>query len=190
MRTFTSCAWFFDDVDRIEVRQVLRYAARSIELSGLASRMMPEFVHWLAPATSGAPNSGSASELFVREAMPHRDATVCVAAGAIACAAHAIPTPRIAIFDVTVRPFADAPNSPWHVTLAHRRTGASRSFVGHVHGTGPRLTVDLSETEADFGDTHGVTVHEFPESLARLLLRPMALSDEALFDEVEASRQA
>mgnify|MGYP000678019889 FL=1 len=61
MRTFTSCAWFFDDVDRIEVRQVLRYAARSIELTGHASRLMPEFVQWLAPATSGAPNAGSAS---------------------------------------------------------------------------------------------------------------------------------
>jgi alpha-amylase/alpha-mannosidase (GH57 family) len=33
LRTFTSCAWFFDDVARIETRQVLRYAARALELS-------------------------------------------------------------------------------------------------------------------------------------------------------------
>ena len=109
-----------------------------------------------------------------------------------------IATPRIATFDVTVAahdapPHApaaheEAPRAPWRVTLAHRRTGASRSFVGHVHGTGPGLTVDLSETEADIGDTHGINVHEFPESIARLLLRPMALSDEALFDEVSPRR--
>jgi hypothetical protein len=198
MRTFTSCAWFFDDVDRIEVRQVLRYAARCIELSGHASRLMPEFVQWLAPATSGAPNAGSASELFVREAMPHRDATACAAAGAIACASRGIDTPRIAIFDVTVAahpsvphhpaPQEDAPSAPWRVTLRHRRTGSVRSFVGHVHGTGPGLTVDLSESAGDAGETHGVNIHEFPEALARQLLRPMALSDEALFDEVGPGR--
>ncbi len=187
MRTFTSCAWFFDEVDRIEVRQVLRYAARSIELSGHASRLMPEFVQWLAPATSGAPNAGSASELFVREAMPHRDATTGAAAGAIACASVGIATPRIATFDVTVAPVITAsgtPSASWRVTLAHRRTGAVRSFVGHVHGTGPGLTVDLSESNADIGDVHGINVHEFPEVIARQLLRPMALSDEALCDKV------
>lgn len=198
MRTFTSCAWFFDEVDRIEVRQVLRYAARSIELSGHASRLMPEFVQWLAPATSGAPNAGSAGDLFVREALPHRDATTCAAASAIACASLGIATPRIAIFDVTAAPYdaaphapavhEEVPSTPWRVTLAHRRTGVARSFVGHVHGTGPGLTVDLSETEADIGDTHGINVHEFPEAIARLLLRPMALSDEALFDEVGPRR--
>jgi alpha-amylase/alpha-mannosidase (GH57 family) len=198
MRTFTSCAWFFDDVDRIEVRQVLRYAARSIELTGHASRLMPEFVQWLAPATSGAPNAGSASELFVREAMPHRDATTCAAASAIACAAMGIATPRIATFDVTVAPHEVAPHAPaghedaplaaWRVTLAHRRTGAVRSFAGHVRGTGPGLTVNLSDTAADIGDTHEINVHEFPELIARLLLGPMALSDAALFDEVSPKR--
>jgi hypothetical protein len=116
--------------------------------------------------------------------MPHRDATTCAAAGAIACASMGIATPRIATFDVNVAPAADARSASWRATLAHRRTGAIRTFVGRVHGTGPGLTVDLSETEADIGDTHGVNVHEFPEVLARQLLRPMALSDEALFDDV------
>ncbi len=31
LRMFTSCAWFFEDVSRIETRQVLRYAARAID---------------------------------------------------------------------------------------------------------------------------------------------------------------
>ena len=103
-----------------------------------------------------------------------------------------IATPRIATFDVTVARTAqtsavadeDASSASWRVTLAHRRTGASRTFVGQVHGAGPGLTVDLSETDADIGETRGINVHEFPEGIARQLLRPMALSDEALVDEV------
>ena len=36
---FTSCAWFFDDIARIETIQVLKYAAFAIELSGDAARL-------------------------------------------------------------------------------------------------------------------------------------------------------
>ena len=216
MRTFTSCAWFFDEVDRIEVRQVLRYAARAIELTGYASRLTPELVQWLAPATSGAPDAGSASELFVREALPHRDATTCVAAGAIACAAMGIAAPRIAIFDVaTVRDAAVEPEGDadansvgdtsvhafapaattvpvrWHVSLSHRRTGVIRTFTGHLHGTGPGLAVHLVEGDISphaatvpAGAALEVNIHEFPEAIARQILRPMALSESALLDEV------
>lgn len=34
MRMFTSCGWFFDDPAGLETRQVLRYAARALELAG------------------------------------------------------------------------------------------------------------------------------------------------------------
>jgi len=34
LRLFTSCAWFFDDLAGIEPRQILRYAARALELLG------------------------------------------------------------------------------------------------------------------------------------------------------------
>jgi len=36
---FTSCAWFFDDIARIETIQVLKYAAFAIELSGDPARL-------------------------------------------------------------------------------------------------------------------------------------------------------
>lgn len=35
MRMFTSCGWFFDDPAGLETRQVLRYAARAVDLAGL-----------------------------------------------------------------------------------------------------------------------------------------------------------
>ncbi len=188
MRTFTSCAWFFDEVDRIEVRQVLRYAARAIELTGHASRLTPEFVEWLAPATSGAPGAGSASELFVREALPHHDATVSAAAGAIASASAGIGTSRIATFDVvtevhsTEEPDADAAHAQrWKATLGHRRTGAVRAFVGFVHGAGAELTVTLTETGVTLPAVHEINIHEFPETIARQILQPLALTDDALY---------
>ena len=33
MLMYTSCGWFFDDVARIETIQILRYAARAVELA-------------------------------------------------------------------------------------------------------------------------------------------------------------
>jgi alpha-amylase/alpha-mannosidase (GH57 family) len=191
MRTFTSCAWFFDEVDRIEVRQVLRYAARAIELGGHASRLVPEFIEWLAAATSGARHAGSASELFVREALPHRDATTSAAAAAIALAAAEPDTARtfrMATFDVVTASHSTSATPAWRVTLTHRRTGATRTFVGGVHGSGPELMVSLSEVhsaddmhaDAGSGTMQHIDIHEFPEAEARHLLYPLALSEQAL----------
>ncbi len=177
LRTFTSCAWFFDEVDRLEVRQVLRYAARAIELTGLASRLTPEFVQWLASATSGAPNAGSASELFVREALPHHDAAWCAAAAAIASAAANLPQSRIATYDVATIARAD---NVWLTTLVHRRTGAITRLTGSPHGAGPSLTVRLSMEHAEPGAEREINVHEFPDAIARVILTPGALSDEAM----------
>ncbi len=177
LRMFTSCAWFFDDVDRIETRQVLRYAARALELSGMAARLEPEFVKWLETARAGSQDSGGASELFVREALPHRDAALGVAAGAIACAASGQVHQRVESFDVSLMPLE---NGAWRASLAHRRTGHRSEFVGQVRGEGPTLGVSLSPVGTDDGMVHNVSIHEFPESLARQLLAPFAALDAAL----------
>jgi alpha-amylase/alpha-mannosidase (GH57 family) len=180
LRTFTSCAWFFDEVERIEVRQVLRYAARSLELGGAAARLAPELVQWLSAATNGHPDAGSAADLFVREAVPHRDAAQCVAAAAIACADAGINPARIASFDVTVT----ARGSEWFSEVRHRRTGARARFVGHVQRSAPSLAVSLGIPDSPPSSWESVNVHEFPEAIARQLLAPTALTDDALLAEV------
>ncbi len=177
LRTFTSCAWFFDEVDRIEVRQVLRYAARAIELTGSAARLTPDFVQWLTPATSGAPDAGSASELFVREALPYRDAVDRVAAAAMACAAAGTRKTRITTFDVHVRD----DGGTFTASVQQRRTGKESIRVGTVHGSGPQLVVKLAGEQAEPGAEKELTIHEFPEEIARELLLPTSLSDHALF---------
>jgi hypothetical protein len=187
LRLFTSCAWFFDEVDRIEVRQVLRYAARCLELSGAAARLTPEFVQWLTPATNGNPDAPSAADVFVREAMPHRDPTLCVAAGAIGMAEAHMPEDRTA----EDRTFAVGPmrvgtyevafvayeQQQWRVRVTHRRSGATAVFTGRVEGTGPSLVVHIAPEQ---GASEEVRPHEFPEAIARELLRASATEDVAL----------
>lgn len=180
LRTFTSCAWFFDEVDRIEVQQILRYAARALELSGQAARLSPELVEWLSHATSGVARARSAADVFVREAMPHRDNTLCVAAAAMAVAAAGLPHPRIATYDVQVV----AHDTQWAVHLVHRRTGASCTFHGIVEGRGPALIVRLGDPATDPSTWTTVSPHEFPETVARRLLRESANDDDGLLSEL------
>jgi hypothetical protein len=67
---FTSCAWFFNDVAGIETRQVLRYAARTLDLidglDGPAPRAA--FLDILARADSNDPEAGNGAEIFASSA--------------------------------------------------------------------------------------------------------------------------
>ena len=179
MRVFTSCAWFFDEVERIETRQVLRYAARALELSGVSSRLAPDFLHWLAPARGSTPNSGSASDLFVREALPHRDPSWRAAAAAAACASVGLPHTRVALYDAAV--LRDSKQEEcWLVTVTHRRTLQATRLVARVRGTGPSLVVSVTDAQEEHGSAKDIPVFEFPEAIARLLLGATALDDIAL----------
>jgi alpha-amylase/alpha-mannosidase (GH57 family) len=62
---FTSCAWFFDDIDRLEPRQVLAYAARALELAGGDGvGLATDFAARLALARSNDPHVGTAADVF------------------------------------------------------------------------------------------------------------------------------
>ena len=173
LRTFTSCAWFFDDIDRIETRQVLRYAARAMELSGIAARLEPAFVESLAQAVGGGVNRRSGSDVFVREALPHIDVMWSVAAGAIACASHEISLTRHATFDLALHQH----DAEWFVTIEHRRTGQRRSFTGMSRGTGETLVVTLADHASGNTSAREMFMRDLPESLAALLLGNTALDD-------------
>jgi len=65
LRALTSCGWFFDDFGALEGRQVLRYAARAIGLSGdEASRLEAGFLERLDGAVSNDPAVGSAADWY------------------------------------------------------------------------------------------------------------------------------
>lgn len=61
---FTSCGWFFSDLAGIETIQVLRYAARVIEL--MDNPPKKEFLELLAEAKSNRPEKGNGAEIFLR----------------------------------------------------------------------------------------------------------------------------
>jgi alpha-amylase/alpha-mannosidase (GH57 family) len=63
---YTSCGWFFDDPAGLETRQVLRYAARAVELAEehLGGSIEPLFLQLLERVRSGLGERLDASELY------------------------------------------------------------------------------------------------------------------------------
>jgi alpha-amylase/alpha-mannosidase (GH57 family) len=55
---YTSCGWFFEELSRPEGTQILRYAARALELAGEVAglNLEPEFIRRLALAPSNIPD--------------------------------------------------------------------------------------------------------------------------------------
>jgi hypothetical protein len=71
LRAMTSCGWFFDDIAGIEGRQVLRYAANAIALSGSESaRLESGFIERLGEARSNDAYAGTAAEVFRQSFQP------------------------------------------------------------------------------------------------------------------------
>jgi alpha-amylase/alpha-mannosidase (GH57 family) len=63
---FTSCGWFFSDLAGIETIQVLRYAARVIDLMNKLGLDPPEkeFLELLSEAKSNRPEKGTGADIF------------------------------------------------------------------------------------------------------------------------------
>jgi len=63
---FTSCGWFFDEISRIEPVQIMRYAARAIELVKTLFEidLEPEFLKLLAEAPSNVPELQDGAKIY------------------------------------------------------------------------------------------------------------------------------
>lgn len=132
MRTFTSCAWFFDDVARIEVRQVLRYAARALALSGKAARLGSELIAGLEKAQGNSPSGSTGAELYVREAVPHVDPMLNAAAGIAAMAAMAARDAHGLPGDAAVGPAASESGFASAKSDADAAVYTLGAYSGHV----------------------------------------------------------
>ena len=66
---FTSCAWFFDDIARIETIQVLKYAAFAIELSGDATRLETGLLKHIGEVKSNDPAEGTGRDIWHTKVM-------------------------------------------------------------------------------------------------------------------------
>ena len=63
---FTSCGWFFDEISRIEPVQIMRYAARAIELAKILTGvdLEPDFMKMLAEAPSNVPELQDGGKIY------------------------------------------------------------------------------------------------------------------------------
>lgn len=69
---YTSCGWFFNDLSGIETIQVLKYAARALDLMGQLHlpSVRGQFLEMLSEAKSNRPENGSGADIFRRFAEP------------------------------------------------------------------------------------------------------------------------
>jgi alpha-amylase/alpha-mannosidase (GH57 family) len=79
---YTSCGWFFDEISRPEGTQILRYAARAIELAGEVTgvELEPQFVERLEPGVSNVPQFDNAAGVYRQLAIPSQVSLEQVAA--------------------------------------------------------------------------------------------------------------
>ena len=171
LRLFTSCAWFFDDVGGLEPLQVLRYAARAIELSGAPPSLEAVFVQRLAAATSNDPAVGDAARIYRERARPALRPPVLVA-GSHAVAQGAVPgwpTDRAYAYDVA--------ESGDEVRLTHRRTGRAETFTVRVERP-TALQARVTVARAGSGTTTTLQLGDLlePERSAIVAAGPVALA--------------
>jgi hypothetical protein len=69
MLMFTSCAWFFDDISRIEALQVLQYADRVIQIAEGETRreILHDFLKLLSQAHVNAGGYDDAAEMYIEK---------------------------------------------------------------------------------------------------------------------------
>ena len=69
MLMFTSCGWFFDEISRIETKQILQYADRAIQIAEheTAVRLYADFLQLLALAPTNLDTYNNAAEFYEQE---------------------------------------------------------------------------------------------------------------------------
>ncbi|MGK7346071.1 MAG: DUF3536 domain-containing protein [Candidatus Nitrospinota bacterium M3_3B_026] len=74
MLMFTSCGWFFDDVSGIETSQLLKYAARAMQLveDMTGESMESGFLEILKKAKSNIPAQGNGEDIYRRYVLPEK----------------------------------------------------------------------------------------------------------------------
>ncbi len=138
MLMYTSCGWFFDDLAGLEAIQVLRYAARCMDLLREAGDEPPEeaFLDVLDTATSNDPAEGTGRDVWARHVVPARvlPARVVAHIALLELLDGLAPQPVTAGFDVVVADHEMAERGSLAlasgvVELVHRRTGAAHRYV-------------------------------------------------------------
>lgn len=157
LRMFTSCGWFFDDIAGIEALQVLRYAARAIELAGPeGKRLEAGLLEKLAEATSNDSAAGTGRTLYLNAVKPSTAAPERVAAGYAALRSLRSDAAAATPAAYAVR------DDGGGLRLTHLRTEREYSFRASVERQDlARMTVRVSVADAP-GETR-LALADLPE---------------------------
>ncbi len=168
MLMYTSCGWFFDEISGIETVQVLRYAARAIQLADevLGSDLEGEFLERLEAAPSNLPQYGDGRRVY--ESLVHPSMLDLTGVGAH----HAISR----MFGNGEEELEDDESYAFDVEDLSRsvaEAGRARLVIGRAAVTSrvTREAADLVYAVLHLGDhtlTAGVRAYEGEESLERL----------------------
>jgi uncharacterized protein DUF3536/glycosyl hydrolase family 57 len=152
---FTSCAWFFDDIGRLEPKIVLRHAARALELLPATDRAWLEarLVATLATAVSNDPEKGDGAAIWQRDVLPDAE-RIGNLAGAVAALRALAPDAlndaqmpahrwRVDGDDIILEERRTGRTSRWQATTTTLGVLAIRAAVGLVPGNATRV-VDIS----------------------------------------------
>jgi alpha-amylase/alpha-mannosidase (GH57 family) len=129
---YTSCGWFFNDLAGIETLQIMRYAARLLDLLdeiGEADAVRDRFLDRLAEARSNIADEGDGRAIWHRHVEPSRvDAGRVVAHLALVTLLEGrTPSTSIAGYDVVDHPHRQVSRGALsgvagHIVLCHQRT--------------------------------------------------------------------
>ncbi|MDP8928931.1 MAG: DUF3536 domain-containing protein [Actinomycetota bacterium] len=182
---YTSCGWFFDDLNRIETVQILRYAGRALQLAAhlFGTDLEPAFLAHLAKARSNDPEHGDGREVYEASVRPARiDKHKLAAHYAISSLFERYGTrTRIYGYEVTrqsqrLSRAGDAALATGQLQVTSAITGASAALeFGVLHLGDHNITGGVRDagSETAFQSTlddldEAFTIADFPETVRRL----------------------
>lgn len=132
----TSCGWFFDDLAGLEPVQVLRHAARALELAGTLGRRLEDgFVSRLEPARSNRPEEGTGADVWRRHVRASAATPARVAATSALLALLRQDT-RLPGYEVTFSSEPEGDDLVADVRLVERATDAATTVGVSAHRAG------------------------------------------------------
>ncbi|MDR2051341.1 MAG: DUF3536 domain-containing protein [Deltaproteobacteria bacterium] len=97
LSAYASCAWFFDELSRIEPVNAMRFMSRALDImkSDGGPDMLPDLEKALGEAFSNKAEEGSGRDIFLRRVLPARQdpASVCLFGYLLAFAERRLPAP-------------------------------------------------------------------------------------------------
>lgn len=184
MLMYTSCGWFFDDISGIESVQVLRYAARVLQLAfPFEPRLVDEFMKRLSRAVSNVKPQMRGDELFRERVLPQiADLPQVAAHVAIASAFHEEPIKdglycyEIGINDLVKVDAGDRILLVGRIAVSSRITLERREFVAaaiHFGGVDLRCSVNEFKSEMRYAAIKEDLLDTFRDQSSTELIRKM-----------------